>query len=116
MSKRILKSLLVTWLVLGTLWAADDPFVGRWKLNPSKTNYILHRKIKGLGGNKYALELDDDFGESSIVADGTDQPSRSGTTLSITVEGPHTWKVVRKKGGTFIDWVGIWELSQDGKT
>jgi hypothetical protein len=50
-----------------------------------------------------------------VVADGTDQPGLSGTTLSVTVEGPDTWKVVRKKDGRTLI-TAIWKLSDDGKT
>jgi len=114
MSKRIFQLLLVACLAAGTLWAADDPFVGKWKLNPSKSQLIDYMKVKSLGANKYALDLGGGNVET-IVADGTYQPGENGTTLSVTVEGPVNWKVVRQRGGqTFV--TGIWTLSQDGKT
>jgi hypothetical protein len=71
-------------------------------------------EVKSLGANKYAL----DFGGGqleTVVADGTDQPGANGTTESITVEGPHTWKLVIKKNGRTLE-TGIWELSKDGRT
>jgi predicted secreted protein len=40
MSKRIFQFLLVTCLVAGTSSAAEDPFVGKWKLDPSKSKLI----------------------------------------------------------------------------
>ena len=43
--------------------------------------------------------LDFGGGVETIVADGTDQPGLSGTTVSITVGGPDAWKIVRKKDG-----------------
>jgi len=114
MSKRTFQLLLVVCLVTATLWAADDPFVGKWKLNPSKSKVIDYMKVESAGANKYALDLGGGDVET-IVADGTDQPGVNGTTLSVTVEGPVNWKVIRKRGGhTFI--TGIWTLSQDGKT
>ncbi len=39
----------------------------------------------------------------------------AGTTVSITVEGPGTWKVIRKKDSRTLI-TGIWKLSKDGKT
>ena len=49
------------------------------------------------------------------MADGSDQPALSGTTLSITVKGPNSWEVVRKmKGRTLL--MAHWTLSEDGKT
>ena len=106
--------LVVVSLATGTLWAADDPFVGKWKLNPSKSTITDQMKVEAVGANRYAL----DFGGGNpeiVVADGTDQPGNFGTTVSITVEGPDTWKVVRKKGGRTLI-TGIWKLSQDGMT
>jgi len=114
MSRRAVESLLVACLVAGTLWAANDPFVGKWKLNPSQSRFPDEMKVTATGANRYAF----DFGAGdpeTIVADGTDQPGIFGTTLAVTVEGPDTWKVVRKKGGRTL-LTGIWKLSQDGKT
>jgi hypothetical protein len=71
-------------------------------------------KVASVGANKYVF----DFGGGSaemIVADGTDQPGLFDTTLSVTVEAPDTWKVVRKGQGRVL-LTGIWKLSPDGKT
>jgi hypothetical protein len=71
-------------------------------------------KVEAVGANKYAF----DFGggnPETIVVDGTDQPGISGTTLSVTVEGPDTWKVVRKKDGRTL-LTATCKLSEDGKT
>jgi len=114
MPKLAFQLMLVACLVAGTLWAANDPFVGKWKLNQSKSRFPDEMKVKAAGANRYAF----DFGAGSpetIVADGTDQPGIFGTTLSVTVEGPDTWKVVRKKGGRTL-LTAIWKLSKDGKT
>ena len=114
MSKRAFQLLLVAWLVAGTLCAADDPFVGKWKLNPSQSRFPDEMKVKAAGANRYAF----DFGAGNpetIAADGTDQPGIFGTTLSVTIEGPDTWKVVRKKNGRTL-LTGIWKLSEDGKS
>jgi hypothetical protein len=114
MSKRTFQLLSVTCLVAATLWAADDPFVGKWKLNPSKSQLTDQMKVEALGANKYTFDFGGGIPET-IVADGTDQPGLSGTTLSVAVEGPDTWKVVRKKDGRTLI-TAIWKLSLDGKT
>ena len=114
MSRRTFQLLLIACLVTGMLWAANDPFVGQWKLNPSRSKLFDYMKVTSLGANKYAFDLGGGAVET-IVADGTDQPGLQGTTLSVTVEGPVNWKVVRKKGGHTLV-TGIWTLSQDGKT
>ncbi len=114
MLKCALRFLLVAGLATGALSASNDPFVGEWKLNPTKSKLIDVMKVESVGGNKYAF----DFGAGSaetIAADGTDQPGLAGTTLSVTIEGPDSWKVVRKKEGHIL-LTGIWKLSKDGNT
>jgi hypothetical protein len=71
--------------------------VGGWKLNPSKTKVIDQMKVESLGANKYAFEFGG--GAETIAVDGMDQPGNSGTTLSVTVMGSSSWKVVRKEKG-----------------
>jgi hypothetical protein len=106
--------LLLGCLVTGTVWAANDPFVGKWKVNPSKSKLYDEMKVEVAGANRYALT----FGPGqtdTVVADGSDQPALSGTTLSITVKGPNSWEVTRKmKGRTLL--TAHWTLSEDGKT
>ena len=50
----------------------------------------------------------------TIMADGTDQPGLFGSTLSVMIEQPDTWKVVRKVNGLTII-TATWKLSEDGK-
>jgi hypothetical protein len=114
MFKRTFQLLLISCMVAGALWAADDPFVGQWKLNGSKSKIVDVMKVGSLGGNKYTFS-DNGSGPETIVADGTDQRGISGTTFSFTIEGPDTWKVVRKKDGRVL-LIAIWNLSQDGNT
>jgi hypothetical protein len=106
--------LLVACLVTVTSWAANEPFVGDWKLNPSKSKLTDEMKVERIAANKYAF----DFGGGSaetIAVDGTDQPGNFGTTLSVSIQGPDSWKVVRKKEGRILI-TANWKLSQDGNT
>jgi len=64
--------------------------------------------------NKYTFIFSEPNSET-VAIDGTDQPGISGTTLSVTEQGPRVWKVVRKrKGRTIVS--AIWTLSEDGGT
>lgn len=110
-SKRGFLLVLAVCAIAGTLWAAQDPFVGEWKLNPSKSKQTDVMKVESLGGNKYAFDFGG--GPENIVADGTDQPGNFGTALSVTIVGPDTWKVVRKNDGRMM-LSAIWKLSTDG--
>jgi len=111
---RSLLSLPVVCLAIGTLWAANDPFVGKWRVTPSKSKLYDEMKVEAAGANKYTFT----FGPGqvdTVVADGSDQPALGGTTLSVTVKGPNSWEVVRQmKGRTLL--VAQWTLSEDGKT
>jgi hypothetical protein len=114
MFKRTIQLLLVSYLASGALWAANEPFVGEWKLNPSKSKLTDQMKVESVAGNKYAF----DFGGGSaetIVPNGTDQPGLAGTTLSITIETPDSWRVVRKQDDRIL-LTAYWKLSKDGYT
>ena len=114
MLNRIFYLPLVACLATSAIGATNDPLLGRWKVNPSKSKLYDEMKVEVAGPNKYTLT----FGPGqvdTIVADGSDQPALSGTTFSITVKGPNSWEVARKmKGRTFI--TAHWTLSEDGKT
>jgi hypothetical protein len=110
----IFQLLLVGGVATSSMGAANDPFVGKWKVNPSKSKLNDEMKVEVAAANKYAIT----FGPGEVdivVADGSDQPALSGTTLSITVKGPNRWEIIRKmKGRTLL--TADWTLSEDGKT
>jgi hypothetical protein len=114
MLNRTFRLLLVACLVTSSVWAANNPFVGKWKVDPSKSKLNDEMKVEAAGANRYAFTFAPGFVDT-IVADGSDQPALRGTTLSITVKGPHNWEVIRKmKGRTLL--TAYWTLSEDGKT
>jgi hypothetical protein len=114
MLTRAFQLLLIACLIAGTSWAANDPFVGKWKVNPGKSKLTDEMKVETTGANRYRLTFAPDAVDT-IAADGSDQPALSGTTLSITVKGPNSWEVVRKlKDRTLLR--AQWTLSEDGKT
>jgi hypothetical protein len=113
MFKRTIQLLLVICLGAAALRAANDPFVGEWKLNPSRSKLTDEMKVESAGANRYAFDFGG--GKETIMVDGTDQPGIFGTTLSVTVEGPDSWKVIRKKDGRMLV-TASWELSKDGNT
>ena len=46
MFNRTFQWLLVACLVTGSLWAANDPFVGKWKVDPSKSTLNDEMKVE----------------------------------------------------------------------
>src|SRR5215472_5007080 len=107
-----MRSLLCSFLsVQAICLAAGEPFVGKWKVDPSKSALTDEMKVTSLGGNKYSFDFGG--GPETIVADGTDQPGNQGTTLSTTIVSENEWIGVRKKDGK-VQIRGIWTLSKDG--
>ncbi|MGD0143477.1 MAG: hypothetical protein ABSC92_09980 [Rhizomicrobium sp.] len=111
--KRFVKILPAICLTTGIAWAAESPFIGEWKLDPSKTRMPDEMKVQSDGGNKYAFDFGG--GAETIVVDGSDQPGYGGTLLSVRAEAPDTWVVERKKDGRLL-LRGTWKLSKDGNT
>ena len=101
-------------LISSAVRAADDPLVGKWKLNQEKSKFVGEQmKIQDLGDKKYKFT----FGEVSdtVTANGTDQPAHFGQTISITEEGPKEWKMIIKKDGRVVSSM-THALSDDGNT
>jgi hypothetical protein len=115
MLNRSVRLALFALLVTCSSKAAEDPFVGDWKLNPARSNLSTKMNVESLGASKYALDLGGNGIVETIVADGTDQPGEGGTTVSVSVEGPSAWKIVRKRNGRML-LTADWSLSKDGNT
>lgn len=114
MFKRFSGILAVVCLATAFTSAAQSPFIGNWKLDPSKSRMPDEMKVQSKGGNTYAF----DFGgvTETIVVDGSDQPGGyDGTLLSVKAEAPDTWIVERKKDGQLL-LRATWKLSKDGST
>lgn len=112
--RRFLFRLTLTCLVAGTLWASDDPFCGKWKLNMEKSKFTGEQvQIQDLGGNKYKWTVGDV--SDTIAYDGTDQPVHFGRTMSMTADGNNAWKMVIKKDGRVLSSM-THALSDDEKT
>jgi len=110
---RTLSILALACVASTSVWAATDPFVGDWKLNPAKSKITDQMKVERLDGNRCTFTLG--ALPETIVLDGTDQPGIYGTTLAVSVEAPDRWKVVRKKDGRVL-LIGLWSLSSDSST
>jgi hypothetical protein len=114
MAKRTIQFLIAVILLTGPLYAADNAFTGKWKLDPSKSVLTDQMKVSSAGPNRYSLNFSGDNVET-ITADGTYQPALFNTTIAIFVRNDHQWKLNRKSKG-HIQLSGLWQLSADGKT
>ncbi|HEY1631282.1 MAG TPA: hypothetical protein VGF56_08195 [Rhizomicrobium sp.] len=113
MSRRIILILPAILLATGVAWAAESPFIGEWKLDPSRSRMPDEMKVASEGGNTYAF----DFGgvAERIAVDGSYQRGYGGTLLSVKAAAPDTWIVERKKDGR-LQLRATWKLSKDGGT
>src|SRR5262249_61849103 len=114
MLRRTIQLLCFACLIATTTRDADDPFIGKWKLNLSKSSLADQMTITPAGANRYTLTFAGVGETETLVADGTDQPGIQDSTISITVEAPGNWKIVRKSGGPTL-LTPMWKLSEDGK-
>jgi hypothetical protein len=113
MLKCALKLLVSASMVLGSTWAAENPFIGEWKLNPSMSRMPDEMKVESNGDNTYTFDFG--AGAETIVTDGAGHPGLGGTMLSVKVVGRDTWIVERRKDGRLLIQAN-WKLSKDGRT
>jgi hypothetical protein len=106
--------LAIASMAVGAAWAAENSFIGQWKLNSAMSRMPDEMKVESKGANTYSFDFGGGVGES-IVVDGTDQPGRGGTTLSVKADAPDTWIVERKKDGRLLI-RATWKLSNDSST
>ncbi len=112
--------------------AADDPQIGAWKLNVSKSQFVIGTPPKSLintvesidGGYKFIDDAITNQGEKQhkekiVKYDGKDYPvveSRGGyDTVAFTVVDAYTWRWFFKKDGKEVG-TGSIVISRDGKT
>lgn len=107
-------SLATAYLAAGGLWTANDPFVGKWKLDVPRSVIVDRMVIEAAGPNRYRFEFEGSPAET-VVADGTDQPGLPGTTLAVKAGDPRTLTVVRKRAGRVVV-SASWKVSDDDRT
>jgi len=115
MLTRTIQLLCFACVIAATSRAADEPLIGKWKLNLAKSKLADQMTIAPAGANRYTLTFAGVGDTETLAADGTDQPGVLGSTISITIEAPNNWKIVRKQGGRVM-LTANWKLSEDGKT
>jgi hypothetical protein len=115
MRRRSIQSVCFACVIAATSHAADESLLGKWKLNLAKSKLADQMTIAPAGANRYALTFAGVGETETLAADGSDHPGVQGSTISVTIEAPGTWKIVRKRGGSTV-LTAIWKLSDDGKT
>lgn len=94
--------------------AAGDSFVGKWKLNPNKSQFSgLTYKVKDAGAGKYSFVFGDDV--ETMTLDGKEHLTKFGATWSVTQSGPNAWKWIQKRNDKVTS-DATWTVSKNGAT
>ena len=105
-------SLLVT-LIAANLLAADAPYVGKWKLNPAKSDFgettVTYEQTAG------QMKVIADGQSYAFKADGKDYPTPWGTVAVWKTIDANTWENTNKTNGK-VTGTSTLKLSADGKT
>jgi hypothetical protein len=114
MQPRILALIAILSLISASALAADDSFVGKWKLNPDKSQFNgLQYKIEDAGGGQYRFIFGDDI--ETLTLDGKGHVTKYGDTWSIKATGPNSWESTTKRDGKVTS-KSKWTISEDGQT
>jgi hypothetical protein len=112
------KTWLAAWLIAGSAalpaFAADNPWVGTWKLNKAKSHLTGQTFVYSKNGNGLD-HFSDGATEYDFTANGIDYPVMGGATESWTSAGQNIWTVTDKMNSQVVTTSKV-ELSKDCKT
>ncbi|MEY2482549.1 MAG: hypothetical protein QOK24_1077 [Verrucomicrobiota bacterium] len=101
-------------IMIASGFAADDSFVGKWKLNPDKSQMNgLDYKIEDAGGGQYKFIFGDDV--ETMTLDGKGHVTKYGDTWSIKTLGPNSWESTNERDGKVTN-KSKWTVSADNQT
>ena len=131
MKSRFLLGIVLVLALVTVAMAADDPFVGTWKLNLAKSKFspgpapksaTVKCEVQGNVLNSVTDRVDSEgkatHTESTSIFDGKDHPATGNQTVDSYVSkriGANTIERVGKKGGKEVE-SGRNVVSKDGKT
>jgi len=104
--------LLVT--LVTSAMAADDPFIGKWKLSLVKSKLTGQRiQIQEVSENNWQFKEDEHSDE--IFADGLDHLTHFGDSMAITMQDADTWTITYKRDNQ-VTMNTVWKISSDRQT
>jgi hypothetical protein len=110
----MLRSVLFFVLVTAAATAADDPFIGKWKLSLAKSKLTGQTiDVQEVSPDHYRFQEDEH--SDIIFADGLDHVTHFGDSMAITKKSADTWGITYKRGATVL-MDTVWKISPDGKT
>jgi len=98
----------------GLLVAADDPFIGKWKLNQSMSDFTGGTfKFEDAGNGM--IRFTGGTVSYNFATDGKERPTVYGRSMSVKSPDPKTWERTVRYKGKVVD-TATQKLSDDGKT
>jgi hypothetical protein len=114
MYRRLTVCLALLSITSVTALAADDPFVGKWKFDPEKSQMNgLDYKIEDAGNGQYKFSFGDDV--EALTLDGKGHVTKYGDTWSIKATGPSSWESTTERDGKVTN-KSKWVVSADNQT
>jgi hypothetical protein len=96
----------------GVILAADSPFIGKWKLNPDKSQFAgTTMTIEQLPSGE--MQMTSEGQSYKFKIDGKEYPAFWGMTASWKQVDPNTWETIYKQGT--MTTTSITTISPDGK-
>jgi hypothetical protein len=96
--KRAARAILAAGFVVATALAADPAYVGKWKINTSKSTLTGDTATIANGANGM-LEFDSQGFQYKFKPDGKEYPTPSGGTTAWTATSNDVWDVTNKLSG-----------------
>jgi hypothetical protein len=94
--------------------AADDPFIGKWKLSLAKSKLTGQTiDIEEVAPDTWKFKEDEH--SDVIFADGLDHLTHFGDSMAITKKSADTWTITYKRGDQ-VTMDTIWKISPDDRT
>jgi hypothetical protein len=113
MSTPILRCVLLFALAVAAR-AADDPFIGKWKLSLAKSKLTGQTiEIQEVSADTWKFKEDEH--SDTIFADGLDHLTHFGDSMAISRKSEDTWAITYKLANR-VSMDTIWKVSQDGQT
>jgi hypothetical protein len=100
--------------LISTAAAADDPFIGKWKLSLAKSKLTGQTiDIQEVSPDHFRFQEDEH--SDIIFADGLDHVTHFGDSMAIKKQSEDTWAITYKRGeAVLMD--TTWKISADGKS
>jgi hypothetical protein len=109
----MVRAVLVITLVSVAIAAADDPFIGKWKLSLAKSK-LTGQSIEIDEVSPEHWKFKEDEHTDVIFADGLDHTTHFGDSMAIAKKDANTWAITYKSGDRVL-MDTIWKVSADGQ-